>query len=188
MGMANETLETIRRRRSTRAYLPKQVADEEVQAVVEAGLCAPSGGGGAWHFTVVQNAKLIGRMDRAAKLYASACGLPWLEQLGKDEAFHSVYHAPTVVLVSGDEQNICAVPDTAAATENMLLAAESIGLGACWGYFVTQCFLGGEGDALRQELSIPAGYTVYTSVMLGYRAGEVPPAPEHGPPPVTYIR
>ena len=188
MGLTNETLETIRRRRSTRAYQQRQVADEEVRAVMEAGLCAPSGGGRAWHFAVVQNAELIGRMDRAAKQYAASCGLPWLEQLGKDESFHSVYHAPTVVLVSGDEQNICAVPDTAAATENMLLAAESIGLGACWGYFVTQCFLAEGGAALRRELGVPEGYTAYTSVMLGYKAEEAPPAPEHEPQPVTYIR
>ena len=185
--MTNETLETIRRRRSVRAFLPLQVKGEEVEAVVAAGLSAPSGGGRAWHFTVVQNADLLCQINRAAKAYAASCGLPWLEQLGRDENFHCVYQAPTVIFVSAEEENVCAVPDTAAATENMLLAAESIGLGACWGYFATQCFLSTEGPALRTALQIPAGYAVYTSVMLGYKAEEATAVPEHGAPPVTYI-
>lgn len=186
--MTNETLETIKSRRSTRAFGPGQVGDEALAAIVEAGTYAPHGGGEAWHFTVIQNAAVLEQLDRLAKEYAAGCGLPWLEALGRDGDFQSTYGAPTVILVSGKEAGPSAEADTAAATQNLLLAAESLGLAACWGYFVTQAFLTEEGKAGRGELGIPEGYRVYTSVMLGHPAGEVPVAPPRKGGTVTYVR
>lgn len=186
--MTNEVLNVIKRRRSTRAFAPAQIGDAELAAIVEAGQYAPNGGGEAWHFTVIQNADILEKLNRLAKEYAAASGLPWLEELGRNEAFHSVYHAPTVVLVSGDDPGYCSEADTAAATQNLLLAAESLGIGSCWGYFVTQAFLTDEGKALRATLMIPEGYRVFTSVMLGHRAGELPPPPTRKPGTVTYIK
>lgn len=186
--MTNEVLTVIKERRSIRAFLPDQIGDEELEAIVEAGRFAPNGGGEAWHFTVIQNTEILEEVNRLAKLYAATSGLPWLEDLGRNGEFHSVYHAPTVILVSADEQGVCSEADTAAATQNLLLAAESLGVASCWGYFATQAFLTEEGNALRKELKIPEGYKVYTSVMLGYRAGEAPLASERKPGTVTFIK
>lgn len=186
--MSNEVLNIIKRRRSIRAFEPRQIGDDELRAIVEAGQYAPNGGGEAWHFTAIQNTEILQELNRLAKLYAATSGLPWLEDLGRNPDFHSVYHAPTVILVSADGQGICSEADTAAATQTILLAAESLGIGSCWGYFVTQAFLTGEGKALARRLEIPEGYRVYTSVMLGHRAGETPPAAERKAGTVTYIR
>lgn len=186
--MTNEVLQVIKRCRSVRAFLPKQIGDEELRAIVEAGQYAPNGGGEVWHFTVIQNAEILEELNRLAKQFAATSGYPWLEDLGRNAAFHSICHAPTVILVSGDEQGVCSEADTSAATQNLLLAAESLGIASCWGYFVTQAFLTEEGTAMRGKLSIPEGYKVYTSVMLGYPAGEIPPPPERKPDTVTYIR
>lgn len=185
--MTNEVLKTIKRRRSTRAFLPRQIGNEELAAIVEAGQYAPNGGGEAWHFTVIQNAEALERLNRLAKKYAATCGLPWMEDLGKNESFHCLYHAPTVMLVSGDEHGVCSEADTSAATQNLLLAAESLGIASCWGYFATQAFLSEEGNALRDDLKIPEGYRVYTSVMLGYPVREIPDASERKPGTITYI-
>lgn len=186
--MINETLKNIRNRRSIRDFRQIPIKEEELAAIVDAGLYAPNGGGEAWHFTVIQNTEILERLNRLAKQYAAGCGLPWLEELGKDRDFHSMHHAPTVILVSGDERNVCAVYDVSAATENMLIAAESLDIGSCWGYFVTQAFLTDEGKALREELRIPDGYMIYTSVMLGYKNGRPAAAPERGQGLVTYIK
>ncbi len=184
--MTNETLETIKRRRSVRAFLPGQLSKDEVQTIVEAGLYAPHGGGEAWHFAVVQNAGVLSKIDTLAKQYALDSGLPWLQALGQDAQFHSMYHAPTVVFVAGDAQNVGAIYDTSAATQNLLLAAQSLGIGSCWGYFATQAFLTPEGENLKELLNIPSGYTVYTSVMLGYPAN-TPDAPPRGHNLISYI-
>lgn len=186
--MTNAILETIMRRRSIRSYLPGPVEREKLQAVAEAGQYAPNGSGGeAWHFTVVQDAGIIGRLDRLAKDAALQSGLPWLQALGRDDNFHSIHGAPAVILLAAEEQNITAVYDISAATQNMLLAAEALGLGSCWGYFVTQAFLAPGGEGLRAELGIPEGYKVYTSVMLGYKDGETPPAPPRKPGAITML-
>lgn len=185
--MTNEVLAVIKRRRSIRAFLPTQVEREKVEAIVEAGLYAPNGGDETWHFAVVRNADRLEELNRLAKRHASTCGLPWLEDLGKGEAFHSVYHAPTVILVSSDPNSYTAEADTSAATENILLAAESLDIGSCWGFFVTQAFQTEEGQALAKEVGIPEGHRVYTSVMLGYKAGDTPAATERKPGLITYV-
>jgi nitroreductase len=50
----NETLKIIKQRRSIRSFKDKQIKEEELQAVLEAGMYAPNAGDQAWHFTVVQ--------------------------------------------------------------------------------------------------------------------------------------
>lgn len=57
--ISNETLKIIKQRRSNRNFKDEQITDEELQAVLEAGLYAPNAGDEAWHFTVVQNRELL---------------------------------------------------------------------------------------------------------------------------------
>ena len=58
--MANETLETIKKRRSCRAYKPEQITDEELNAVLEAGTYAASAMGR-------QSAKIVVVQDAATR-------------------------------------------------------------------------------------------------------------------------
>lgn len=175
-SMSNETLEVIKRRRSIRAFKPDALSKDDLCQIAQAGLYAPNGGGyEAWRFTAIQDKAVLERINRLAKQYAAGSGIPHLEQLGRDEAFHCLYHASAVVLVACNESGPCAEYDASAATQNILLAAESLGIASCWGYFATQAFMAGEGEALRRELGIPDGYRVYTSVMLGYGSGDAPP-------------
>jgi len=56
----NETLKVIRNRRSIRNSKDEQIKEEELAAILEAGLYAPSGMNSQdWHFTVIQNRKMI---------------------------------------------------------------------------------------------------------------------------------
>lgn len=185
----NLTLQVIKRRRSIRAYRPEQVSADEVRAVVEAGLYAPHAGDQDWHFTVVQNWELLQRLNLVAKEAARGSGLEWLQRLGNDPTFDCLYGAPTLVIVSGNGQSpIPLDSDCAAATENLLLAAESVGLGSCWIYFILLAFQSSQAAGLRQELQIPEGYRPYTSVALGYKQAEGEPVPARKPGLVTYIR
>lgn len=187
--MINDTLHTIKQRRSIRRYRDEQIKDEELQAVVEAGLYAPNAGDQAWHFTVVQNTQLLDRLNLAAKEAARQMEMDHLRTLGNDAQFDCLYGAPTLVIVSGNEQLPFPLDaDCAAAMQNMLLAAESLGLGSCWIFFVILAFLSPQGAALRQELQIPAGYKPYYSAVLGYKQAPVVDVPARKPNLVTYIR
>ncbi|WP_424359846.1 nitroreductase family protein [Methanocella sp. MCL-LM] len=187
--ITNETLKIIKQRRSIRSYKDEQIKDEELQTILEAGLYAPHAGDQAWHFTVVQNRELLSRLNLAAKEVARQMEMEHFKQLGSDEKFDCLYGAPTLIIVSGNEQYPVPLDaDCAAAMENMLIAAESVGLGSCWIYFVLMAFYSPQGAELRKELKIPEGYRPYDSAVFGYKKGPAPEAPERKPNLITYIR
>ncbi len=187
--IVNETLKIIKQRRSVRSFKDEPIKEEELQAVLEVGLYAPNAGDQAWHFTVIQNRELLNRLNLAAKDVAKQMDMKGLRELGDDEKFNCLYDAPTLIIVSGNEQ--VPVPleaDCAAATQNLLLAAESIGLGSCWIFFVLLAFNSTQGCELRKELKIPEGYKPYNSAVFGYKKAAAVKAPDRKPNLITYIQ
>jgi nitroreductase len=171
----NETLRTIKQRRSIRNYKNKQISDDEIKAIVEAGVYAPNGSGQLEefiHFAVIQNKNVLEKINNYAKISASQSEMEHLKNLGNDPGFNCLYNAPALIIVSYNENWIQPEIDCAAATENMLLAAESIGLGGCWLYFPLQAFYAEYGKELLKELEIPDGYKPITSMIIGYKADE----------------
>lgn len=187
--IVNETLKIIKQRRSIRSFKDEQIKEEELQAVLEAGLYAPNAGDQAWHFTVIQDTELLNKLNIAAKETAKYHDFEHLKELGIDETFNCLYGAPTLVIVSGNEQSpIPLDADCAAATQNLLLAAESIGQGSCWIFFVLLAFYSSQGPELRKELKIPEGYKPYYSAVFGYKKDTVVYVPDRKPDLITYIR
>ncbi|KPU43537.1 coenzyme F420:L-glutamate ligase [Oxobacter pfennigii] len=188
-GFNNETLKNIKQRRSTRSFKDEQIKDEELQAVLEAGLYAPYAWEYSRHFTVIQNKELLGRLNIAAKEAARQMALEHLRELGSNECFNCLYNAPTLIIVSGDEKAPVPIEaDCAAATQNLLIAAESIGLGSCWIFFVLLAFNSPQGTELLKELKIPDDYKPCYSVLLGYKNTATVNMPEKNPDLITYIK
>jgi len=111
-----------------------------------------------------------------------------LKALGNDENYNGLYGAPTLIIVSGRKEFVPLEFDCAAATQNMLLAAESIGFGSCWIYFPMFAFDSSQGDDLRKELKIPDENTPYCSLILGYKDGSVTNVIERKPNLITFIK
>ena len=88
--MTNETLETIKSRRSCRAYKPEQITDEELNAVLEAGTYAASAMGR-------QSAKIVVVQDAAARAQLTRMNAA---VMGKDT--DPMYGAPTILVVLAD--------------------------------------------------------------------------------------
>ncbi len=64
----NEILENIKARRSVRAYTSQQVSEEDLQAVLEAAIYAPSGMHlETWHFTAIQNIDKLTELNERIK-------------------------------------------------------------------------------------------------------------------------
>ncbi|MDF2593663.1 MAG: nitroreductase [Clostridia bacterium] len=186
--LINETLKVIKERRSIRSYKKEQIKDEELQAVLEAGLYAPHAGGQAWHFTVIQKKEILEKINYLAKENLKLHVVEDLRKLGNDESYNGLYGAPTLVIVSGKKEFVPLEFDCAAATQNMLLAAESIGIGSCWIYFPVFAFDSQGEDDLRRELKIPQGYTPYCSLLLGYKDGSVTDVIEREHNLITFIK
>ena len=177
----NATIQTIKRRRSVRSYRDTPVPGDELHAIIEAGMYAPSGSGDIErniHFSVIQNRDLLREINTLAKETAAKSDMDWLRDLGANDDFDCLYSAPVLIIVSYNETEVCAVYDCSAVTQNMLLASESLGLGSCWLYFPLQAFESEHKDALLAQLHIPAGFKPLTSLIIGYgenRETAIPP-------------
>lgn len=187
--ITNDTLHTIKNRRSIRSFTDEQIKEEELQAVLDAGVYAPSASNQqAWHFTVIQNKDLLTWLNREAKEIAKTFDDEHIRLMANNEKLNIFYNAPTVILVSGKEDAMVIESDCAAANQNMLLAAESIGLGSCWVNLVLFLFHHPKAKEYIKELGIPDGYKPYCSVALGYKKSKTANAPARKPNRINYIR
>lgn len=175
----NETLKTILTRRSIRKYKEEQIKEEELQAVLEAGKFAPCGlGQQSSYFTVVQNKEMLQRINEACKNAYIKSGNKNFEALAKAENFSAYHNAPTFIIVSGDQKSPAHLNNGSVALGNMLLAAESLGIGACWVHSLIIVFPTEEGQVLKKELGIPDNYAFVGAAAFGYKDMEQPsPAP-----------
>jgi nitroreductase len=166
-------MRTILNRRSTRAYKQEQIKDDELQLILEAGQFAPSAiNEQPWHFAVIQNKELLGKINEACKAAFINSGNKRFEDRAKEEGFNVFYNSPTLIIVSGEEQTVTPQIDCALALQNMFLAAESIGIGSCWIHAIAGILNSEEGQILRSQLGIPQGHLAYCSGAFGYKAME----------------
>jgi nitroreductase len=159
---ANATLDTLLTRRSVRSFKPEQISDAELDAVLEAGMYAPSGAN-------QQAALIVAVQDEATKAAISRMNATVMGSTSDP-----YYGAPTVILVLADTTKVTPVEDGALALGNMLNAAHSLGLGAVWIHRVRQMFETDEGKALLAEWGADGDYVGVGSCALGYPAGDAP--------------
>jgi len=185
----NETIKTILSRRSVRNYLNDQIQDDELDLILKAGLYAPSAHNQqSWHLTVIQDKKIIDDLNKAAKDAMLNQEEPYLKELGANENFHLFYHAPTVIVVSGEKSAIAPRLDCAAVTQNILIAAESLNIGTCWIGLVTPLFKSHKANEFAELFSIPDGFELYHIITVGYKDEENSQAAPRRETTVNFIR
>jgi len=172
----NETLQTIARRRSVRRFKDVQIAEDDLRAVLEAGLQAPSAHNDqSCFFLAVQDKAVLKEISEGSKAAMRMSPVDWVASAGANGKFHIFYEAPTAVIVATRKDAVAPLADACAAVQNMLLAAESLGLGSCWIGFVRYHFQDSEAYV---RLGIPEGYEVQYAVALGGK----PDGPPANPP------
>lgn len=182
----NQTIETLKNRRSVRQYLPKQIEKNELDEIMEAAIYAPTGHNDQpWHFTIIQNKKLIDEINEGAKAEMRKTGIDWISNLGAMEGFNIFHRAPTVVIVSGKKDATTPLVDCSAAVQNMLIAAESMNIGSCWIGFAKFFFTTKKN---LEEYKIPEDHEVHFGVALGYKANDNVKAPERNKEVFTYLK
>ena len=167
------TLQNLKERRSCRSYLPEQITEQELDAVLEAGAYAPTGRGfQAPVLVAIQDPALIARLERQN---AAIMGTP------ESKPF---YGAPTVVVVLADKSRPTCVYDGSLVMGNLMLAAHSLGLGSCWIHRAKEEFESDEGKALLKQWGVEGEYEGIGHVALGYWDGA---RPEAAPRKANYI-
>ena len=137
-------LERIKGRRSIRKYSEKQVPEEDVKKVIEAGIWAPSSN----HCEPVE---FIIVREKTKK-----------EELSEISRWSSfLKQAPVNIAVIAKDSS-CLVEDSSAAVMSMMIEAHSLGLGTCW----IDCR--NAQDFIKNALKIPKDFYVITVLPLGY--------------------
>ncbi len=157
-----ETLEAIKRRVSTRKYLDKQIKDEELQIILDAGKQAPV----AYNkyddliITVVQNKDVLNEIDRLCDKY-----------YGVDTRIF--FDAPTLIFVSSKKAKYDQeYENVACIMENMALAATDINIG---NVYLKGMTLHIEEKTLAKILNLPEDFKAIAALGVGYPDRETTP-------------
>ena len=143
-----DALEAIKQRRSVRGFRPDPVERELIEQLVDCGRLAPTAVAiEPWEFVVVTNEEMRTRIADTT-------------DYGK-----FIAEAPACIAVFCKDTTYY-LEDGCAATENILLAAAALGLGACWVAGDKKRY----ADEVRRLLAVPEGYRLVSLLPVGYPA------------------
>ena len=162
--MNNETIQTIMSRRSIRKYQDKPVEHEKLALIAKCGINAPSAmNQQTWAVRVVESQDFIKGTTEIFKKENP-------EQVKRDANFKNMYrNAPNIIIVACPKDDAFAQLNIGLMGENMMLAAQSLGLGTC-------C-LGSAAMFLQRseaykpfiaQLHLPDGYEISYILAVGY--------------------
>lgn len=155
-----DAMENILSRRSIRRYTAEPVSEETIKQLLEAAMSAPSANNRQpWQFVVIDDRELL---DAITEVHRYA-------QMLKE--------APLAILVCGDLQRAKHqdywVLDCSAATENLLLAAHALGLGAVWlGVYPNEKRV----EGVRRLVCLPEQLEPFSLISIGHPAEQKPPS------------
>ncbi|MCM1134248.1 MAG: nitroreductase family protein [Clostridium sp.] len=158
----NQVIETIKERSSTRGYTEEALTEAELNALLQAGLQAPTAANKQEiHFTVLKG------------------GNPILDELEEEKnrlhnisspAHNFYYEAPTVVIISADKDYRWSTLDAGIAVENMALAAESLGLGNLIIGCIYDALRGDKEEYFSKALKLPENYEYQIAIAFGHKS------------------
>jgi nitroreductase len=141
-------IETLKNRRSIRTYTSQPVDAKTIENIIDCARLAPTAmNDQPWDFVVITSKEALGRIPKI---------------LGHAEF---IANAAFCVLVLARETS-CAEEDCCAATENLLIAAEAYGLGACWVAGAKQAY----APVVAQAFGAPETHKLISIVSVGYPA------------------
>ena len=186
----NQTITSILGRRSIRAFKRDPVPEREINWILEAGLyAATSRNRQPWFFSVVTNRSVFSKITRGALETMRTTNIEQYKIKAQDLNFSPFYNAPTVIFLSGSDDEASASIDCANAAQNMCVAAYSLGLGSCYLRSFRQAFTSPELAAeLNKDLGLPEGYSTIFAVALGYADETHPNTPHRNRDVVRYIK
>lgn len=157
----SDTLSVIKKRSSTRGYTEQKLTKEELDALILAGLQAPTAANKQEvHFTVLDGDHPILKEIEDEKNAARDIHPP-----------HNFYfEAPTVILLSADKSFSWGRLDAGIAVENISLAAEAMGLGSLIIGCIRDAMTGEKKEYFGKALKMPEGYEFEVAIALGHKA------------------
>ena len=169
MIIINDVIKTILKRRSYRLYSNKKVKPKELDLILTSAIYAPSATNAQnWHFTVIQNKEIINYLSNKTKGIMKTSNNDYFVKKANNPNYHLFHNANIIILVSGDKKEF-SVDNLALASQNIMLAAESLDIGSCYIGLIKYFFDTKEGKEYIKQLNIPNGYYPHHAITLGYK-------------------
>jgi nitroreductase len=167
-----DAMEAILTRRSVRKFTNQPVSEELITEILRAAMFAPSAGNQQpWQFIVLTDHKL---MDKIPAFHPYADMLP---------------HCPVAIVVCGDprleKHKGFWIEDCSAATQNLLIAAHALGLGAVW---VSAYPEKSRVEGLQKLLNLPSEIIPLSLIPIGYPAQETAEVDRFNPERIHWMR
>lgn len=174
----SQTLDVISHRYSCRAFADTAIPDDVLDAILTAGLQAPSAvNRQPWRLIAVRDKALVAAIEQAG-----FANLKQDDPAGYERAVSRggtlLYHAPVVLVIAGEQVEAWHPDvDCGIVASHIVLAAASLGVDSCIARMPRVAFAGEAGATLCQQIGLPDGFEFTLSVLLGYASGE--PVPGH---------
>lgn len=159
----NAVIETIMARRSIRQYKPQAVGRDTMQVILECGINAPNGQNKqSWEIRVVDNPEFLNGVSEVFKQKNP--------KMAADPKFRNMFrNAPTVVFIAHDTTYDCSQIDCGLLGENMVLAAQSLGVGSVCLASPTRFMVSTpEAAEYLKKLDLPENYELLYCIGFGY--------------------
>ncbi|MCL2072159.1 MAG: nitroreductase family protein [Oscillospiraceae bacterium] len=181
MSSILSTLEAIKTRYSCRAFTDKMPSDFDLQTIAEAAVAAPSAMNmQPWRVIIVKDKSLLDELEKE--------GMKSLAELPDKGTYNRMqerggkmyYNTPCQMIIAMEKSSKWTDIDCGIITQNIALAATSLGINSLICGLISFSFSKKKGDYFKQKLGFPDGYEIGISVLLGY-AAESGVKPPHEP-------
>ena len=170
----NEVQKAIKDRYSCRDFSPAPLTKEQVKALAEAALAAPSALNlQPWHIIVITDKALIEEYDANAMEILKSQNSEAYKRMA-DRGGSIFYNAPCLIVIAKDASDHATL-DCGIASQNVALAAHGMGLGSVICGMARIPLSGPRAQEWAKRLQIPEGYTFGMSVCVGAaQSGKAP--------------
>ena len=180
VSKSDAVIATIMERRSIRQYKPQPVNRDTMQIILNCGIHAPNGmNKQSWEVRVVDNPEFI---NGVTALYIQDN-----PKAAEDPSFKNMFrNAPTVVFIANDPSYDCSQIDCGLLGGNMILSAQSMGIGSCCLGGPARFMKSPEAAEYLKKLNFSEGYELLYCIAFGY-PDEAPAAKPRNTEKVKFI-
>ena len=173
----NAAIENIMSRRSIRNYKQQAVPREVIDQIMECGVNAPNAiNRQSWEVRIVDNPELQAEIREV------------MAATGNERVAGCFYNSPVWVFIAEDKSFPFAAYDCGLMAENMMLAANALGIGSvCLGSPVRFILDSPQKDKVLEKLGFSEGYELCLCISMGYPEGEKPEAKPRDMSKVKYV-
>ena len=167
------TIDDIMTRTSVRAYSDKEVEQEKIDTLLRAAMAAPTAGNKQpWRFVVITDKAILDTISTNFKSMTMAC----------NASLAVIMCGDTTATFDGDGRDYW-IQDVSAASENLLLAAHAMGLGAVWCGIYPQM---ARVEQFSLMLDLPDNIIPMACICIGYPEGNTTPKDKWHPEYIHY--